>query len=341
MQDNDLFSEKQFGFLSKRSTVLQLIRVLDIWSEILDQGGSFDVIYMDFMKAFDKVPHKRLIYKVEKYGIKGKVIDWIKDFLSNRTQCVIINNVSSKEGKVTSGIPQGSVLGPLLFVIYINDLPDVVDKLTFVFLFADDTKLFRRIKSTADVLILQSDINKLNDWSKKWLLKFHPDKCVAMHIGNREYVVTGHVFTLEGKIIEQSVYSMEGHPLNITKCEKDLGVHIDRDLNFEKHIALATAKANRILAIIYKTFDYIDETMFKQLFKSLVRPHLEYAAPVWSPHEKELIKQLENVQRRATKRVPGVTGEYPDRLRKLEMPTLAYRRVRGDMIQMFKLHWFL
>ena len=166
MKENELFSDQQFGFISKRSTVLQLIRVLDIWSEILDQGGSFDVIYMDFMKAFDKVPHRRLVYKVEKYGIKGNVLEWIKNFLADRTQCVVINNMTSKLGNVTSGIPQGSVLGPLLFVIYINDLPEVVDKLTLVFLFADDTKLFRQIKSSADVLILQSDINKLSDWSK-------------------------------------------------------------------------------------------------------------------------------------------------------------------------------
>ena len=339
MNDNCLFSDQQFGFLSRRSTVLQLIRVLDIWSEIIDQGGSLDVIYMDFMKAFDKVPHRRLIYKVGKYGIKGKVLDWIKNFLSDRTQCVIINNISSKEGRVTSGIPQGSVLGPLLFVIYINDLPDCVDKFTLVFLFADDTKLFRQIKSSADVLILQSDIERLCEWSNKWLLRFHPDKCVAMHIGNREYLVTGRVFTLDGKILEQSVYSMNDQPLTITECEKDLGVHIDRNLDFEKHIALATAKANKILAIIYKTFEYIDQDMFKMLFKSLVRPHLEYAAPVWSPHENELKKQLENVQRRATKRVPGLSGEYPDRLRALNMPTLAYRRIRGDMIQMYKLHY--
>ena len=340
MNVNELFSKNQFGFLSKRSTILQLVRVLDIWSEILDQGGSLDVIYMDFMKAFDKVPHRRLVYKVGKYGIKGKLLNWINSFLSERTQCVVINGVTSGIGNVTSGIPQGSVLGPLLFVIYINDLPDLVDKFTLVFLFADDTKLFRHIQSSADVLILQSDIQKLSAWSKKWLLRFHPDKCVAMNLGNREHIISGYAYTLDGRKIEKSIYSMEGQALDITDCEKDLGVHIDKELNFEKHIALTTAKANRIMAIIFKTFDYMDETMFKQLYKSLVRPHLEYGAPVWSPYEGEMKKQLENVQKRATKRVPGLSGfEYPDRLKKLNIPTLAYRRVRGDMIQMYKLHY--
>ena len=183
-------------------------------------------------------------------------------------------------------------------------------------------------------------MQKLSAWSKKWLLRFHPNKCVAMNLGNREYVISGYEYTLDGRKIEKSVYSMEGQALNISDCEKDLGVHIDKNLNFKKHISLATAKANRIMAIIFKTFDYMDETMFIQLYKSLVRPHLEYGAPVWSPYENEIKQQIENVQKRATKRVPGLSSlDYPDRLKKLNIPTLAYRRVRGDMIQMFKLHY--
>ena len=183
MKDNNLFSPKQFGFISGRSTVLQLLHVLNIWTEILDQGGCLDVVYCDFMKAFDKVPHRRLIYKIDKYGIKGNILGWIDSFLSNRSQKVVINNSKSSTAPVTSGIPQGSVLGPLLFVIYINDLPGVVDDKSYVFLFADDTKLFRQIQSSNDVLILQNDIKNLIEWSNKWLLKFHPDKCLYMGIG--------------------------------------------------------------------------------------------------------------------------------------------------------------
>ena len=147
MTDNNLFSPFQFGFISGRSTVLQLLHVLKLWTDILDQGGSLDAIYCDFMKAFDKVPHKRLIYKVEKYGIKGNIIGWIESFLSNRTQCVSVNGHKSSSAPVTSGIPQGSVLGPILFVIYINDLPEVMSDGSIAFLFADDTKIFRQIKS--------------------------------------------------------------------------------------------------------------------------------------------------------------------------------------------------
>ena len=221
--------------------------------------------------------------------------------------------------------PKAVYLGQFLFVIYINYLPDIVDEDSFVFLCADDTKLFREIKSPVDRLILQQDLNNLTEWSDKWLLKFHPDKCVSMIISRSSE-------------IRVASYEMENHQLNCSNCEKDIGVFIDSSLNFDKHINYAVNKANRVLAIARKTVECMDRDIFSQIFKTLVRPHLEYAAPVWSPHlisQKELIK---NVQRRATKMVPGLSDlPYPERLRKFNLPTLAYRRVRGDMIQTFKL----
>ena len=322
MLSNKLFSDKQFGFITGRSTTLQLLHVLNIWTEILDQGGTIDAIYCDFMKAFDKVSHKRLVYKAKQYGITGKVHGWIKDFLSNRTHRVALNGALSKPANVTSGIPQGSVLGPMLFVIYINDLPETVDKDSYIYLFADDAKVFRHIKSEEDRIQLQKDINSLLDWSKKWLLLFHPDKCVHMCLGNNN----------------NNTYDMGDHKLAHSDCEKDLGVHIDHKLSFEKHINETINKANKILAITRKTFECIDSDTFGFVFKGLIRPHLEYAAPVWSPHTVRQIESLENVQRRATKLIPGFSKlSYPERLKKLKLPTLAYRRARGDMIQVFKM----
>ena len=326
MKENNLFSPKQFGFIEGRSTTLQLLHVLDIWTEILDQGGTLDVVYCDFMKAFDKVPHQRLLLKLEKYGINGNILGWIRSFLSDRTQCVTINNATSITCPVTSGIPQGSVLGPILFVIYINDLPEVVDEDSFIFLFADDTKVFRQIRNNLDRDQLQKDISNLLSWSEKWLLKFHPDKCVSMTISNKRSTPP------------QNEYYMANNLLQGSECEKDIGVYIDNKLNFDKHINHIVTKANRVLAVTRKTFDYMDEEIFGSIFKGLVRPHLEYAAPVWNPKAIYQIDKIENVQRRATKLVPGLANlSYPERLKILKLPTLAYRRTRGDMIQVFKM----
>ena len=326
MTENSLFSPYQFGFISGRSTVLQLLQVLKIWTDILDEGGLIDSIYCDFMKAFDKVPHKRLIYKVSKYGIKGNILGWISSFLNERTQCVNMNGSISASAPVTSGIPQGSVLGPILFVIYINDLPEVIDKDSLAFLFADDTKLFREIKSEHDIKTLQNDINEVVKWSNIWLLKFHPDKCKHMGIAINKSTQLAHH------------YNMDGHLLEKSKCEKDIGVYIDEKLNFKQHINNAVNKANRVLGVARRTFDTLDHSSFTFIFKGLVRPHLEYGAPVWSPHHLNLINTIENVQRRATKLLPGMRDlDYDERLRTLKLPTLAYRRVRGDMIQVFKM----
>ena len=277
------------------------------------------------MKAFDKVPHQRLVHKIDKYGIKGNILGWVENFLENRTQTVKVGNSDSKLANVTSGIPQGSVLGPILFVIYINDLPEVVDKDSFAYLFADDTKVFRKIESDADRLQLQVDINNLIKWSDTWLLKFHPDKCVSMHISNKS-------------LKENFIYKMGTHDLKESTCEKDIGVHIDNHIKFDIHINNAVSKANKVLAVTRQTFECMNDDIFNMIFKGLVRPHLEYAAPVWSPHLNKHKELLENVQRRATKLVPGLSQlPYPERLRKLKLPTLAYRRARGDMIQTYKL----
>ena len=278
-----------------------------------------------------------MIKTIGQYGIEGDILGWIKDFLANKTQTVTINESKSRLAQVTNGIPQGSVLGPILFVIYINDLPDIVDKDTFIYLFADDTKAFRHIKTKEDQLQLQKDIDKMIKWSKLWLLKFHPQKCVMMHLGK---VFTFNTDDQTTQNIDSTIfrYSMEGHPLEYSECEKDLGVFIDNKLNFEKHINYSINKANKVMAVARKTFDYMDKDIFLQIYKGMVRPHLEYASSVWAPHLVKHVEALESVQRRATKLVPGLSNlEYSERLKTLKLPTLAYRRIRGDMIQTYKI----
>ena len=165
MNKNELFSDKQYGFLPKRSTVLQLLNIIDEWSLAVDEGYEINCLYLDFMKAFDTVPHQRLLRKLESYGITDPLLSWISDFLNNRVPRVIVNGTPSSWSKVLSGIPQGSVLGPLLFIIFINDICESLS--SSAYLFADDTKLFRIIKEDKDTELLQSDIDTIMNWSDK------------------------------------------------------------------------------------------------------------------------------------------------------------------------------
>ena len=233
MKDNSLFSNRQYGFISGRSTQLQLLEVLDKWTEALDEGQSIDCIYMDYAKAFDTVPHRRLIYKLESYGINPKAVSWIENFLRNRTQQVIVQGEESSWKPVTSGIPQGSVLGPILFVIFINDLPDCVT--SDAYLFADDTKIFRVIANEEDRGELQKDLDRLDEWSKDWLLKFHPQKCKFMTIGKDNLNIK---------------YMLKDQKLQKVKEEKDIGVIIDDQLDFESHISEKINKATKMFGLL-------------------------------------------------------------------------------------------
>ena len=327
MKDNKFLTKKQFGFLAGRSTVLQLLKVLDRWTEILDSGGCVDVIYCDFKKAFDTVPHRRLISVLDYYGVCDPVLSWIGDFLSNRRQRVLVNGQSSDWHDVISGIPQGSVLGPVLFVVYINTMVEN-ETISDIFLYADDAKTFNAIYSDKDSDALQDDLNGMVEWTDKSLLQFHPGKCVSMRITSPRIVPTyKHEYRMNGQLLEKS------------SEEKDLGVTIDSKLTFSQHISDKVKLGNRLVGMIRRTFEYMDKDMFRQLFTTIVRPHLEYAAAVWNPYQLQYIRALEGVQRRATKwGVPGLRNKsYRERLEVLKLPTLAYRRYRGDMIEMWKM----
>ena len=171
MEENNLFSKAQHGFVTGRSCSTQLLELMEELTEILDSNEDVDMIYLDFSKAFDKVPHKRLLKKLWDYGIRGKVHSWIKEFLSERSQKVVINGKSSDSAKVTSGIPQGSVLGPILFLVFINDLPEVI--LAFIKLFADDAKIIGRVNSIMQATTVQISLDNAVDWANIWEMKYH------------------------------------------------------------------------------------------------------------------------------------------------------------------------
>ena len=318
-----LLTTKQYGFISGRSTTTQLLNYLDKCVKTIVDGGVVDAIYLDFSKAFDTVPHRRLIGKLEAYGIKGNILKWIRDFLDGRIQQIMVNGVKSEITPVISGIPQGTVLGPVLFVIYINDLLDNIK--SDGLMFADDTKIFRHITSREDDLAFQSDIKLLEHWSDKWQLQFHPDKCHVLTLGKLENIRHAHRYVICNNEMEH-VFE-----------EKDLGVTIDYGLKFEEHISKKVQVANSIVGLIRRSFSFLNCETFKRLYTAFVRPHLEYAQSVWAPHLVKNVTTVENVQIRATKLVDGLsTLEYAERLKRLNLPTLVFRRKTGEMIEIFK-----
>jgi hypothetical protein len=325
---NKLFTNKQYGFIKGRSTALQLLALLDKWTQDLEEGGQVDVLYTDFEKAFDKVPHRRLIAKLEDYGIRVDIINWIKGFLFNRKQQVKINGSYSKWSPVISGIPQGSILGPLLFIIYINDLPEIIEKFANMALFADDAKISKHIVNKQDSSSLQMAFTELYKWSEKWMLKLNIGKC--------------KVLSLSRTVPEHNSYTINigGSMCTLERVEKmnDLGVLLDDKLQFAEHIHDKVNKAYRMLGVIKRNFRHMDKDTFVNLYKSLVRSQLEYASSVWSPYKKKYIEEIEKVQKRATKMVIGCKKlSYIDRLKYLDLHTLKMRRWRGDMIEVFKI----
>jgi len=320
LSHNSLY-QTQHGFLPKKSCVTNLLSFLEDVTKNVDGGTPIDTIYLDFTKAFDTVPHKRLLIKMADMNINHTVIKWVQNWLTNRAQRVTIRGAPSEWLPVTSGVPQGSVLGPILFLIYIND----IDKgLTSKLLkFADDTKIFRAIKKESDCVELQRDINNIMEWSNKWQMKFNTTKCKVVHIGTKN---------------PNHQYTMDENPLQSSQGEKDLGVTINQDLSFDTHIANAVKKANQILGMIWRTYDDKSMKNILQLYKSLVRPHLEYATQVWRPYKQTQINLIEKVQRRATRMIRGLNRvTYEERLRKCHLLSLEMRRLRTDLIQTFKI----
>lgn len=294
---NKLFSDYQYGFIKGRSATLQLLNILDDWTSALNSGEQVKIIYTDFAKAFDKVPHQRLLTKLRSYGLDCKLISWIADFLCFRTQRVRINDSYSSSAPVKSGIPQGSVLGPLLFVIYINDLPDVCRDLCSLYLFADDAKLYKVIRQHSDLTALITACQAMLEWCDKWCMKLNTDKCKALTLGKSKVSDSNQIATFD------IPYNGDILHLEHVSSMKDLGITIDSDLNFKVHIYGKIKLAFSMLAIINRNFFNLDKDTFKLLYKSLVRSHIEYGHSVWNPYRIGIISDLERVQKRATKMV--------------------------------------
>ena len=318
---HSLLSTSQHGFRAGRSCLTNLLEFYHEMFTTYDRTRAVDIVFLDFQKAFDKVPHRRLMVKVRALGVSGSIARWIESWLSNRRQRVVVTGVSSGWAPVTSGVPQGSVLGPLLFLIYINDLDfDLTSKVSK---FADDTKLGVNAADPALVAELQRDLSRIGDWSERWLMPFNSDKCHVLHVGPGN---------------PGSAYSLQGRSVGVVSAQLDLGVLISGDFKFSAQCVAAEKKAHKMLGYIKRQFSYRNRKVVLSLYNALVRPLLEYAVQFWSPTLRRDIERLEKVQARATKLIPSLRNRgYEARLSELSLFSLEKRRLRGQLIETYKL----
>ena len=321
VEKNGHLSEAQHGFRSGRSTQTNLIEFLDVTTKWMDEGKAFDVVYLDFSKAFDVVCHKKLIEKLKNIGIGGKLLNWLKNWLKGRRQRVRVDGKFSDWVDVLSSVVQGSVLGGTLFDIFIDDIRKVVlDAL--IQMFADDTKIATTIENEEDGEKMQRIIDNLVEWAEKWKMSFNTKKCKIIHVGHNN---------------PRRKYHMGGNELEEANDEKDLGVFIEANMKPGKQCTAAAKSANFALGQIQRAFHFRKKDHIVPLYKTFVRPKLEYASSAWCPWLEKDKKQLEKVQERLIRMISDVKGaSYEEKLKDAGLTTLEKRRERGDVIEAFK-----
>ena len=283
------------------------------------------MIYLDFAKAFDKVDHNILLRKVKAIGIQGKLGIWIKNFLSNRTQHVRLPGGKSHCSSVISGVPQGTVLGPVLFLILMSDISKDIN--CNIISFADDTRLYSAINSPADCDSLQCDLSNVYKWAESNNMKFNSKKFQYIN------------FTVSPQCNTSNVYvSADSNLIDPSHTVKDLGVLMSNDCMFDDHICQVTKKCSQLCGWILRTFENRSELLMLTLFKSIVLSRIDYASQLWSPYKKSYICVLEKIQRSFTKYIAGYQNlPYSERLKSLRLYSLQRRRDRYLVIYMWKI----
>ncbi len=309
MSDNSVFNPSQHGFREGRSCLSALLTVYDNVVSMLSSAESIDMIYLDFAKAFDKVDHNILMHKVKKLGITGKLGLWLHNFLSDRMHQVRLPGGISNQSKVISGVPQGTVLGPVLFLILMSDISD--DIASHIISFADDTRLYAPINSANDCDNLQHDLSKIYTWADENNMTFNSNKfqyiCFALSNENCSNVYTCPNFNI----------------INATDTVKDLGISMSNDCDFDSHISQLSSKCSQLCGWILRTFHTRNTLLMMTLFKSLVISRLDYASQLWSPYKLRHIHQIEKIQRSFSKHIAGIeTLSYSDRLTYLNIYAL-------------------
>ena len=328
----DKISNFQHGFLPQKSCTTQLIEFSGALSFNLNSKWQTGVIYFDFAKAFDSVNHDVLLNKMKyKFGINGYLLNFLKHYLRGRKQRVTLDGSYSKFAHVDSGVPQGSIIGPLLFVLFINDIVEVLSDGTNILMYADDTKIWRVIHSQNDQMILQEDINKLYDWSVANKIKFHPHKCkvvtVSLLINSLHYN-----------------YSMNGTDLEFSQSEKDLGITITKNFKWNSHHRTILSKAGQKLGLMKRTCGFTKNKLFRKiLFLTVIRSQFEHASPVWRPTTSTQMNKFEALQKRCVKWVMNEDysyyskSEYLSKLESLDILPMYLKFRMNDIIFFHKI----
>jgi hypothetical protein len=323
MEENRLINESQHGFVKGRSCVTNVVEFMEVVTKATDDSQPVDIFYLDFSKAFDKVPKERLMVKVRAKGVGGSLADWLHNWLTDRKQAVRIGDAVSEEENVESGVMQGTVLGPVLFTIHIDDIDEVVRRIEFFIKFADDGKGAKIVKNAADAAVLQDTLDMLCGWAKKWGMCFNEKKCKVMHVGRNNPGFD---------------YYMNGVKLTAVEEEKDVGITVQNNLKPAKHCQRVAATAMGVLKQLAKNFHYRDKKIFLKLYTQYVRPHVEFATPAWSPWLNTDIQLIEKVQEKAVGMISGLKGaNYAEKCKELDIETLEERREINDMAQVYKL----
>ena len=318
----------QYGFQQDLSCANQLVEVFHSIGINLDKGLENDIIYLDFAKAFDSVCHARLLWKLQHLGVSGIYFYGLKN-LTGRKQRVVINGTQSSWAEVKSGVPQGSILGPILFLIYVNDMPEEV-KNSHIAMFADNSKCYKCITSEMDCVALQEDLCTLSDWAKLNELEFQPQKCENLRI-SRKRISFSRVYRINHNV-----------ELKCVDSQKDLGVIVTGNLLWNSHVDFISAKANRMLGFLKRNCSReISSDALKVLYLALVRSHLGYCSQIWAPQSViRNILLLESIQRRATKFICKLSKtdhySYRDRFVHLNLLLLSYWLEYLDLVFFFK-----
>ena len=294
--ENDLISSNQSGFKQGDSCINQLLSITHEIYQSLDQGYEVRGVFLDISKAFDKVWHKGLLYKLEQNGIKGPLLNILKDFLKSRKQRVVLNGQHSSWSDVFAGVPQGSILGPLLFLIYINDLSDGLN--CNPKLFADDTSLFSTVHDINEATNnLNNDLIKITEWAHQWKMSFNPD------ISKQAHEV---IFSCKRSLVSHPSLTFNNIPVAQTSSQKHLGMHLDKKLNFEEHLSKVETKVNKTIGIIHKLQNVLPRLALLTIYKSFIRPYLDYGDIIYDKAFNESFhKKLESLQYNAALAITG------------------------------------